>query len=93
MSDAQRASGRQAETSLPASRQQLRAGRRARTLRTISRGWQLYLMLALPVLYLIVFQYWPMYGVQIAFRSFNVVSGITGVHGFGLKLRAVCDFI
>ncbi len=35
-------------------------------------------MLLLPVLYLLVFNYWPMYGVQIAFRNFNVVDGITG---------------
>jgi putative aldouronate transport system permease protein len=44
----------------------------------IRRNWQLYAMLILPVLYILVFKYWPMYGVQIAFRNFNVVDGITG---------------
>ena len=48
------------------------------------RAWQLYLMLALPLLWLLVFQYWPMYGVQIAFRNFNVVDGITGSPWVGL---------
>ena len=41
-------------------------------------------MLFLPVLYLLVFHYWPMYGVQIAFRNFNVVDGITGSPWVGL---------
>ncbi|MFD2080432.1 multiple sugar transport system permease protein/putative aldouronate transport system permease protein [Actinopolymorpha cephalotaxi] len=48
------------------------------TARRIGHGWQLYLMLLLPVAYVIIFQYWPMYGVQIAFRNYNVVQGITG---------------
>lgn len=52
--------------------------------RAVRRAWQLYLMLALPLLWLVVFQYWPMYGVQIAFRNFNVVDGITGSPWVGL---------
>src|SRR5688572_24638011 len=58
--------------------------RGAQAWKAIRRGWQLYAMLALPVLYLIVFTYWPMYGVQIAFRNFNVVDGITGSPWVGL---------
>ncbi len=41
-------------------------------------------MLSLPLLWLLIFQYWPMYGVQIAFRNFNVVDGITGSPWVGL---------
>jgi len=52
--------------------------------RQIRHGWQLYVMLALPVAYILVFHYWPMYGVQIAFRDFNVVDGITGSPWVGL---------
>jgi len=37
------------------------------------------------MLYLVVFQYWPMYGVQIAFRDYNVVNGILGSEWVGLK--------
>jgi multiple sugar transport system permease protein/putative aldouronate transport system permease protein len=59
-------------------RQRRRARRGARTWVAIRRNWQLYAMLALPVLYILVFKYWPMYGVQIAFRNFNAVDGITG---------------
>lgn len=48
------------------------------------RSWQLYVLLALPLIYLIVFQYWPMYGAQIAFRNFNAGKGITGSPWVGL---------
>lgn len=43
------------------------------------RRWNhryLYLMLVLPVLYYIIFCYWPMYGIQIAFRKYNVRLGM-----------------
>lgn len=38
--------------------------------RRIRRSWQLYLLMALPLAWLIIFQYYPMYGAQIAFRNF-----------------------
>ena len=41
----------------------------------IKRGWQLYLMLLIPLAWLLIFQYWPMYGAQIAFR--NYIPGIS----------------
>jgi multiple sugar transport system permease protein/putative aldouronate transport system permease protein len=42
-------------------------------------------MLALPMLALAIYNYWPMYGIQIAFRDYNVVDGITGSPWVGLK--------
>jgi len=47
--------------------------------------WQLYVLLALPLLYLLVFAYWPMYGVQIAFRNFNPGQGISASPWVGLR--------
>ncbi len=38
--------------------------------RQMRRSWQLYLLLALPLAWLVIFQYYPMYGAQIAFRDF-----------------------
>ena len=38
--------------------------------RQLRRSWQLYLLLLLPLIWLAVFQYYPMYGAQIAFRDF-----------------------
>lgn len=42
------------------------------------RHWQLYVLLLLPLLYLALFHYWPMYGVQIAFRNYNPIQGFAG---------------
>jgi putative aldouronate transport system permease protein len=53
--------------------------------RRLRRHWQLYVLLALPLLYLLVFQYYPMYGAQIAFRNFNAARGITGSPWAGLQ--------
>lgn len=38
--------------------------------RQFRHSWQLYILLALPIAWLLVFQYYPMYGAQIAFRDF-----------------------
>lgn len=58
---------------------------RSRLAHRVRQNWQLYTLLALPVLYLLIFQYWPMYGAQIAFRNFNAVGGITGSPWVGLQ--------
>ena len=45
--------------------------------------YDLYLMLILPIAYYIVFQYLPMYGLQIAFKDFNPAKGIFGSEWVG----------
>lgn len=50
----------------------------------IRRNWQLYVLLALPVVWLIVFRYAPMYGAQIAFRQYMPFIGIEGSPWVGL---------
>ncbi|WP_322200680.1 ABC transporter permease [Acutalibacter intestini] len=42
------------------------------------KHWQLYLFLLIPVIWLLVFKYYPMLGAQIAFRRFNPNGGIWG---------------
>jgi putative aldouronate transport system permease protein len=42
----------------------------------IKRCWQLYLFLFIPVAWVVIFQYFPMAGVQIAFRRFTFRGGI-----------------
>jgi putative aldouronate transport system permease protein len=49
------------------------------------KSWQLYTMFLLPLIYVLVFKYYPMYGAQIAFRDFVVVKGITGSDWVGFK--------
>nr|WP_211234885.1 ABC transporter permease subunit [Glycomyces arizonensis] len=52
--------------------------------RNLRRHWQLYLMLVLPVAFLVVFQYIPMANNVIAFKDYNVVAGIWGSPWAGL---------
>jgi putative aldouronate transport system permease protein len=47
--------------------------------------WQLYLIILLPLLYVIIFSYVPMYGVQLGFKQYYVSKGITGSPWVGLK--------
>ena len=46
--------------------------------------WQLYVLLLLPVAYLIVFHYVPMAGVQVAFRKFAIRTGMWGSPWVGM---------
>ena len=46
--------------------------------------WQLYLLLALPLIYLLVFCYYPMLGLQIAFKKFRLKDGIWGSAWIGM---------
>ena len=55
-----------------------------RTWRRIKRNRQLYAMLALPMLWLVVFQYIPMIHAQISFRDYNVVRGMSASPWVGL---------
>lgn len=51
----------------------------------VKRHWQLYLMLVLPVTYLIIFAYFPMGGAIIAFKDYSIRGGIWGSEWVGLK--------
>lgn len=53
-------------------------------LKRISRAWQLYVLLTPAIVYILVFKYWPMYGVQIAFKNYNPVDGFTDSPWVGL---------
>lgn len=48
-------------------------------------NWQLYVIIALPVLYLLIFHYYPMYGIQLAFKKFYVTRGMMASPWVGLK--------
>jgi putative aldouronate transport system permease protein len=61
------------------------SGRHLSMAQKMRAKWQLYVLLALPLLYLLVFAYWPMYGVQIAFRNFNPGQGISASPWVGLR--------
>ncbi|AJY77509.1 ABC transporter permease [Paenibacillus beijingensis] len=44
----------------------------------IRENYELYLLILFPVAYFVIFKYWPMYGVQIAFKDFSASKGIWG---------------
>jgi len=50
----------------------------------LRNNWQLYLMLLVPVAYMILFKYKPMLGVVVAFKKFNIYDGIWNSPWIGL---------
>lgn len=48
-------------------------------------NWLLYVMILPVVIYYIVFAYIPMYGVQLAFKDYNIKQGIMGSPWVGLE--------
>lgn len=55
-----------------------------RILKSIRLHWQLYAILAIPLAWLILFNYVPMYGLNLAFRKYNALAGINGGQWMGL---------
>jgi len=53
--------------------------------RQIRLDWQLYLIILLPLTWLMIFQYAPMYGLQLAFKDFRIYDGIWGSPWVGMK--------
>ena len=57
------------------------AGRRTRAARLyhgIMRHWQLYLLMLLPIVWVIMFRYVPIWGSQIAFKDYKLALGVEG---------------
>lgn len=49
------------------------------------RDWQLWVMILPAALYILIFCYGPMYGLQLAFKDYNFSKGITGGDWAGMK--------
>ncbi len=56
-----------------------------RTKKYWTKNWQLWVMLFPAMLYIFIFCYVPMYGIQLAFREYNFSAGFTGGDWVGLK--------
>lgn len=60
--------------------------RKKRDIRSVVKNnWQLYVLVLPAVVYFFVFNYLPLYGIQIAFKDYKAVSGIGGSAWVGLK--------
>lgn len=57
---------------------------RKKMLESIRRNWLLYLFLLPSVVYIIIFNYVPLYGIQMAFRNFKPAKGIWGSAWVGM---------
>jgi putative aldouronate transport system permease protein len=62
-----------------------RPGRMNRVGDHLRREWQLYLLLLPTILWLLIFLYKPMYGLQIAFKDYSVFRGVAGSPWVGLE--------
>lgn len=63
-------------------RQPRRRGWRGRALR---KSLPLYVMMAPPLAFLVIFNFWPIIGAQIAFRDYNPIGGMWGSPWVGLE--------
>lgn len=59
--------------------------KRRRTFKRVIIRYDLYLMLLLPITWYIIFQYVPMYGLQIAFKDFHPAFGFLGSEWVGFE--------
>lgn len=58
----------------------------------LKRFWPLYLMLLPGIAYFLIFRYWPIYGLVIAFKNFRVLDGITASPWVGFdNFKALFD--
>lgn len=73
------------QTLNPLDPKSLRDLRRATAKRQARRNWTLYLFLVPCLTYVFIFDYFPLYGIQIAFRDFKAARGIWGSNWVGLK--------
>ena len=55
-----------------------RPARRSRFTHYMGRYWPLYVMLLFPMAFCLLFKYWPMTGLAMAFKNFKIVKGIWG---------------
>lgn len=61
------------------------AGKRHGLTRSIARHWQLYLIVVPPLLFFLIFKYYPMLNAVLAFKDYYVTKGIWGSPWVGFK--------
>lgn len=52
----------------------------------LKRDWQLYVLLLIPLFFVILFKYGAMYGLVISFKDYKIVKGISGSEWVGLDV-------
>lgn len=64
---------------------EIAAKHRSQAIKLMKRNWLLYVFLLPAVLYIILFDYAPMYGLQIAFKNYSFAKGFSDSPWVGLK--------
>ncbi|GKX29364.1 sugar ABC transporter permease [Vallitalea longa] len=59
--------------------------KRSKNLKYIKKTWMLYVFVLPAILYLLILHYFPMYGIQIAFKDYRVTQGIIGSEWVGFQ--------
>ena len=54
-------------------------------MRLLKKSWVCYLFVLPMLIYVLIFSYLPMYGIQLAFKDYRVTDGIWGSAWVGLK--------
>jgi len=62
-----------------------RTGKKPTVLNTFKRDYHLWIMLSPAIIIILLFNYVPMYGIQLAFRDFDFNKGLTGGDFAGMK--------
>lgn len=70
---------------MTAEKKQIKKNHRRILKKQIKARWQIYLLLALPLLYLLIFSYGPMGGLYMAFTDYDMTKGIWGSDFVGLE--------
>ena len=63
----------------------IRAKSRKKLWEQVRRRWVLYLFLIPAIVYIFLFSYVPMYGIQIGFKDYSMAKGFMGSEWVGLK--------
>ena len=59
--------------------------KKKKIMKSLKRNWILYVFLIPTLLYVVIFSYAPMYGLQIAFKNYTFADGFAGSEWVGLK--------
>ena len=65
--------------------QSIQKAKKTSFIKVFKKDYQLYLLALPAIIFFVIFHYIPMYGVQIAFKDFIAVKGITGSPWVGFK--------
>ncbi len=58
---------------------------KSKLINTLKKTWVLYLFVIPAIIYVIIFNYAPLYGIQIAFKDYRASSGVWGSEWVGFK--------